>query len=180
MSRFPDLLLRVGLGLALAGSCALAVAQKLPAPSPFPHVGRPATAKEVKAWDIDVRPDFKGLPAGSGSVAQGQDIWEAKCAMCHGIFGESNEVFSPLIGGTTKEDIASGKVARLLDEAYPQRTTLMKVPTLSTLWDYISWAMPWNQPKSLSPGEVYAVTAFMLNLAGVVPEAERAAVGRLG
>jgi len=56
----------------------------------YPGVGRPATAKEVAAWDIDVRPDFKGLPAGSGSVEQGQDIWEANCAQCHGVFGESN------------------------------------------------------------------------------------------
>ena len=67
----------------------------------YPGIGRAATPKEVAAWDIDVRPDFKGLPTGSGSVAQGQDVWEAKCASCHGIFGESNEVFTPLVGGTT-------------------------------------------------------------------------------
>ena len=67
--------------------------------------------KEVAAWDIDVRPDFKGLPAGSGTVAKGQDVWEAKCASCHGVFGESNEVFTPLVGGTTAEDIKTGRVA---------------------------------------------------------------------
>jgi cytochrome c len=136
----------------------------------FPGIGRSATPQEVKAWDIDVRPDFKGLPPGSGTVAKGQDIWEAKCASCHGIFGESNEVFSPLIGGTTKDDVKTGRVARLTDAAFPGRTTLMKVPTLSTLWDYIYRAMPWNAPKSLTPDEVYAVTAFMLNLGGVVPD----------
>lgn len=136
----------------------------------YPGVGRAATPKEVAAWDIDVRPDFKGLPKGSGSVAKGQDVWEAKCASCHGIFGESNEVFSPLIGGTTKEDIKSGRVARLTDAGYPGRTTLMKVSTLSTLWDYIYRAMPWTQPKSLSTEEVYAVTAYMLNMGGVVPD----------
>jgi cytochrome c len=54
----------------------------------------------VAAWDIDVRPDFKGLPKGQGSVNQGQDIWEAKCASCHGVFGESNSTFAPLVGGT--------------------------------------------------------------------------------
>jgi len=79
----------------------------------YPGLGRPATAKEIAAWDIDVRADFKGLPPGSGSVAKGQDIWEAKCAHCHGVFGESNEVFSPLIGGTTTEDIKTGRVANL-------------------------------------------------------------------
>ncbi|MDP3222977.1 MAG: c-type cytochrome [Rubrivivax sp.] len=136
----------------------------------YPGLGRAATPKEVQAWDIDVRPDFKGLPKGSGSVSRGQDVWEAKCASCHGVFGESNEVFSPLVGGTTKDDVKTGRVARLTDGAYPGRTTLMKVPTLSTLWDYINRAMPWNAPKSLQPDEVYAVTAFLLNLGGVVPD----------
>jgi cytochrome c len=125
----------------------------------FPGIGRPATPKEVAAWDIDVRPDFKGLPKGSGSVAKGMDVWESKCASCHGVFGESNEVFAPLVGGTTKDDIRTGRVARLLDPSFPGRTTLMKVSTVSTLWDYINRAMPWNAPKSLSTEEVYAVTA---------------------
>ena len=138
--------------------------------SAFPGIGRTATAKELQAWDIDVRPDFKGLPAGSGTVAKGQDVWEAKCASCHGVFGESNEVFTPLVGGTTKDDVKTGRVARLTDPGFPGRTTLMKVPTLSTLWDYIHRAMPWNAPKSLTPDEVYAVTAFLLNLGGVVPD----------
>lgn len=162
MSRFRKTALTVALLLAAVGAYAQSAA--------FPGVGRAATPKEVAAWDIDVRPDFKGLPAGSGSVAKGQDVWEAKCASCHGVFGESNEVFSPIIGGTTAEDIKNGRVANLSRNDYPGRTTIMKVPTLSTLWDYINRAMPWTQPKSLSTEEVYAVTAFLLNLAGVVPE----------
>ena len=136
----------------------------------YPGVGRPATPKEVAAWDIDVRPDFKGLPAGSGTVAKGQDIWEAKCALCHGIFGESGEVFSPLVGGVTAEDIKKGRVANLMNAAYPGRTTFMKVPTLSTIWDYINRAMSWNAPKSLSTDDVYSVVAFLLNLNGIVPD----------
>ena len=150
------------------GTLALGVAAQ--SPSPYAGIGRPATAKEVAAWDIDVRPDFKGLPKGGGSVAQGMEIWEAKCASCHGVFGESNEVFSPLIGGTTKDDIKTGRVKRLTDDSFPGRTTLMKVPTLSTLWDYINRAMPWNAPKSLKTDEVYAVTAYMLNMAELLPE----------
>lgn len=140
------------------------------AEGPYPGIGRDATAREVAAWDIDVRPDFKGLPPGSGSVAQGMTVWEAKCASCHGVFGESNQTFSPLVGGTTAQDIQSGRVARLTDPAFPGRTTLMKVATLSTLWDYIHRAMPWTQPKSLTSDEVYAVTAYLLNLGGVVPD----------
>jgi cytochrome c len=97
-------------------------------------------------------------------------VWEAGCASCHGFFGESNEVFSPLIGGTTKNDVKTGRVARLNDAAFPGRTMLMKLATVSTLWDYIHRAMPWNAPKSLSADEVYAVTAFLLNLGGVVAD----------
>jgi len=162
MSRFLNAVLMAAL-LAAAG---VAQAQS----TKYPGVGRNATPKEVAAWDIDVRPDFKGLPAGSGSVAKGQDVWEGKCAHCHGIFGESGEVFSPLVGGTTAEDIKTGRVAKLTDPSFPGRTTLMKVSTVSTLWDYINRAMPWNAPKSLSTDEVYAVTAFLLNLGGIVPD----------
>ncbi len=136
----------------------------------YPGVGRLATIKEVQAWDIDVRPDFKGLPVGSGSVEKGQEVWEARCASCHGVFAESNEVFSPLIGGTTKEDIKTGRVANLSRNDYPGRTTIMKVATLSTLWDYINRAMPWNNPKTLKTDEVYGVVAYLLSLANVVPD----------
>ena len=160
--------------IALAAIAGIASAQTaastVKAAERFPGIGRDATAKEVQAWDIDVRPDFKGLPAGSGSVQKGMDVWEAKCASCHGVFGESNEVFSPLVGGTTADDIKTGHAARLKDPAFPGRTTMMKVATVSTLWDYINRAMPWNAPKTLSTEEVYAVTAYLLNLGGVVPD----------
>ena len=154
----------IAVALLLSGTWALAQS------TAYPGVGRPATPKEVAAWDIDVRPDFKGLPAGSGSVEKGQDIWEAKCAHCHGVFGESNEVFSPLVGGTTAEDVKTGRVANLMRPDFPGRTTMMKVATVSTLWDYINRAMPWTSPKSLKPDEVYAVTAYLLSLAYVVPD----------
>ncbi|MBL8327572.1 MAG: c-type cytochrome [Rubrivivax sp.] len=153
--------------LALSAAAAFAQASQ---PSVITGLGRPATPKEIAAWDIDVRPDFKGLPKGSGSVAKGMDVWESKCASCHGVFGESNETFSPLVGGTTKDDIRTGRVARLLDESFPGRTTMMKVSTVSTLWDYINRAMPWNNPKTLTTEEVYAVTAYLLNMGGVLPD----------
>ncbi len=136
----------------------------------FPGVGRNATDKEVKAWDIDVRPDFKGLPVGSGSVSRGQNVWESKCSSCHGIFGESGEVFNPIVGGVSSQDIKNGQVANLQRSDYPSRTTMMKVATISTLWDYINRAMPWTAPKTLTTEEVYAVTAFLLNLSGVVED----------
>jgi cytochrome c551/c552/cytochrome c553 len=148
--------------IGLIASCAYA--------DTYTNVGRSATAQEIAAWDIDVRPDFKGLPPGSGSVAAGEVIWEAKCASCHGSFGESNEVFTPIIGGTTEADVASGHVAALVGNRQPQKTTFMKVATLSTLWDYIHRAMPWTAPKSLSNDEVFAVTAYLLNLARIIPD----------
>lgn len=133
----------------------------------FPGIGRPATPAEIQAWDIDVRPDFKGLPPGSGSVQAGQKVWDDKCAGCHGTFGESNEVFPPLVGGITAGDLETGRVKALAGGE--QRTTLMKVSTVSTLWDYINRAMPWNAPKSLTTGEVYAVVAYLLNLGDILP-----------
>lgn len=135
----------------------------------FQGIGRAATAAEIAAWDIDVRGDFKGLPAGSGSVKQGEDIWEAKCASCHGPFGDSNSVFAPIAGGTTAQDVERGRVAALARPG-EQRTMLMKISRISTLWDYINRAMPWNAPKTLSTDEVYAVSAYILNLGRVVPD----------
>src|SRR5689334_18595557 len=147
MSRFTE-------GNWIAAHCLAAAAMTIALVTPakagaqYPGIGRPATPAEIKAWDIDVRPDFKGLPPGSGSVEQGQKVWDGKCASCHGTFGESNEVFTPIVGGTTAADIKSGRVASLTQPDVG-RTTLMKLSTISTLWDYINRAMPWNAPKSL-------------------------------
>ncbi len=153
---------------AFAGNAADG-AQPAPAASEHYGIGRPATEDEIHAWDIDVRPDFKGLPKGSGTVDQGADIWDSSCAACHGSFAESNSVFTPLVGGTTPHDIETGHVAALIAGGQPSRTTFMKVSTVSTLWDYIHRAMPWDNPKSLKPDEVYAVLAYLLNLAEIVP-----------
>lgn len=171
MSRFSKLACVALIG-ALGATSALAAGKgATPVANPaFEGLGRTATPAEIRAWDIDVRPDFKGLPKGQGSVEQGQDVWEAKCATCHGTFGESNEVFTPIVGGTTADDIKTGHVKNLQPgSSFPQRTTLMKVATLSTLWDYINRAMPWTAPKSLKTDEVYAVLAYILNLGEIVP-----------
>ena len=156
-------------GLCLA-CCTTPGRAQPPASAKYAGIGRAATPQEVAAWDTDVRPDFKGLPKGAGSVAQGQVVWEAQCASCHGVFGESNAMFAPLVGGTTAADMKTGHAARLNDPAFPGRSTLMKLSSVSTLWDYIHRAMPWNAPKSLSTEQVYAVTAYLLHLGGVLPE----------
>ena len=155
--------------LVVAG-LAFAAVSAVSAQTKYPNIGREATKAEVAAWDIDVRPDFKGLPKGSGTTARGQEIWEGRCASCHGTFGESNEVFTPIVGGTTKDDIKTGRVASLTSEKQPQRTTLMKVATVSTLWDYIHRAMPWNAPRTLTVDDTYAVLGYVLSMAEIVPE----------
>ncbi|MEO7031571.1 MAG: c-type cytochrome [Herbaspirillum sp.] len=153
----------VAAGILLVVSSAATLAE------PLANIGRSATPKEIAAWNIDVRPDFKGLPVGSGSVHKGEQVFEERCASCHGSFGESNKVFTPLAGGTTSDDIKTGHVAALATNTQPQVTSLMKLATVSTLWDYIHRAMPWNAPKSLSTEEVYSVVAYILNLGDIVP-----------
>jgi cytochrome c551/c552 len=146
----------------------LALALPAAADERFKEIGRKATPEELAAWDIDVRADFTGLPKGSGSVKKGEEVWEAKCTSCHGPFGDSNSTFPPIAGGVTKADIERGRVEGL---ARPeQRTTTMKLSQISTLWDYINRAMPWNAPKTLSVEEVYALTAYILSLDQIVPE----------
>lgn len=157
-------------GVSRFGLAALAIAASAAQAQPWQSIGREATPAEIKAWDIDVRPDFKGLPKGAGSVKLGEQVWDAQCASCHGSFGESNEVFTPIVGGTTAADIARGRVKNLEPgNIFPQRTTLMKVATVSTLWDYINRAMPWNAPKTLKTEEVYGVLAYILHLGNIVP-----------
>ncbi|MBL8514940.1 MAG: cytochrome c, partial [Betaproteobacteria bacterium] len=154
---------------ACAGATALWFSLTAPAfaQEKFPGIARPAPPAEIAAWDIDVRPDFKGLPKGAGSVALGQKVWDEKCATCHGTFGESNEVFPPIVGGTTAADIKTGR-AKALTEGVG-RTTLMKLSSLSAIWDYIHRAMPWDRPKSLTTDEVYASVAYILHLGDIVP-----------
>jgi cytochrome c len=119
--------------------------------------GTPATPAQVRAWDIDVRPDGVGLPPGRGSVAQGQVVYDAKCASCHGTFGESTD-YMVLAGG-----------AGTLGSDAPVRTTGSKLNYATTLFDYIRRAMPFQAPKSLTDDEVYALTAYVLNLNDILP-----------
>jgi cytochrome c551/c552 len=129
--------------------------------------GRPATAQEIAAWDIDVRPDGHGVRKGKGTVAQGQDVFDAQCASCHGTFGESNR-YMAIAGGVKPEDLKSGRASEL---RRPDgiRTLGTKLNSAATLWDYINRAMPWANPQSLTVDQVYAVTAYVLHLNEIVP-----------
>ena len=141
---------------ALAALTALAVAPPPAAQAAAFGFGKPATPAEISGWDIDVRPDGRGLPPGRGSVADGQHLYDAKCASCHGTFGESN-AYLQLAGGVGS-----------LRGAEPVRTTGSKLEYATTLLDYIRRAMPLTAPQSLTNDEVYALTAYVLNLNDIV------------
>jgi mono/diheme cytochrome c family protein len=119
-------------------------------------IGTPMTAADVAAWNIDIAPDGRGLPAGSGDVAMGAQVFASKCAACHGAAGQGG-LGDPLVGGRGT-----------LTSAKPKRTVGSYWPYATTLFDYINRAMPYNAPKSLSPDEVYAVCAFLLNQNGIL------------
>jgi cytochrome c551/c552 len=130
-------------------------------------LGRAPTPQEIAAWDIDVRPDGHGLKVGKGTVAQGQKIYDAQCASCHGTFGESNR-YMAVAGGVRKSDLTTGRASMLL-QSDGLRTLGTKLNYATTLWDYIFRAMPWTNPQSLSVDETYAVTAYVLHLNEIVP-----------
>jgi cytochrome c len=121
--------------------------------------GKSATQEEIAAWDIDVRPDGKGLPVGSGSVSYGEELYEAKCALCHGAFGEGEGRWPKLAGGFDT-----------LTDAKPEKTVGSYWPYASTLWDYIHRAMPFTAPQSLSVDETYALTAYVLYLNDIIDD----------
>ena len=119
--------------------------------------GRPATPDEIKLWDIDVRPDGKELPEGSGTVAQGKQVFADNCAVCHGDNGQGG-IKDRLVGG--QGTLASDKPVKTVGSFWPYATTL---------FDYIHRAMPYPTPGSLSNDDTYAVVAYILSLNGILP-----------
>jgi cytochrome c len=122
-------------------------------------VGTLATETEIAGWDIDVRTDGQGLPSGSGSALNGEEIYQNKCAACHGVFGEGAGRWPKLVGG-----------ADTLRDDRPEKTVGSYWPYATTLWDYIHRAMPFTQPQSLSNDEVYALTAYILYMNDIIEE----------
>lgn len=123
-------------------------------------LGRPPTADEMKGADVDVLPDGRGLPPGSGTAERGRDLYARRCAACHGASGKEGPA-DILVGG-------NGSLAT----ARPLKTVGSFWPYATTLWDYINRSMPYDRPGTLTADEVYAVTAFVLNLNGIVGAGE--------
>ena len=134
------------------------VAGSLVSPAFAYEFGRPATPDEIKLWDMDVRPDGKGLPEGSGTVAHGKVVYDENCEACHGPNGQGG-IKDRLVGG-------EGTLA----SANPVKTVGSFWPYATTLYDYIHRAMPYPTPGSLSADDTYAVTAYILSLNGIVRE----------
>jgi cytochrome c len=122
-------------------------------------IGHTATPAEIAGWDIDVRPDGQGAPPGHGSVKEGETVYLDKCAACHGEFGESAGRWPPLAQGNGT--LASND---------PVKTVGSYFPYLSSVFDYIRRAMPFGDAQSLSNDELYAVTAYVLNLNDIVDD----------
>lgn len=126
-------------------------------------LGRTPTAAEIAAVDIDVSPNGAGLPAGSGTPELGATVFAASCASCHGKNGEGQPPYPQLIGGPKGAfNFASDfKIPRTIGNYWPYATTL---------YDYIRRAMPLTAPGTLTPDQTYAVTAYLLNREGIVPD----------
>ena len=114
-------------------------------------LGRPALPEEIAAWDHDVSPDGTGLPVGSGDVMTGDELFQEKCAACHGVFAEGSGNWPKLAGG-------EGTLA----DKDPLKTVGSYWPYLSTVWDYVHRSMPFGDAQSLSNDEVYAIVAYIL------------------
>jgi len=136
---------------AMAASGAVSAAERY-------GFGRPATPQEIAGWNIDVSPSGAGLPPGRGDVKEGEAIYAAKCAACHGLHGE----------GKPMPRLAGG-LGTLRDKK-PVKTVGSYWPYATTLFDYVRRAMPLDAPQSLTPDEVYAVSAYVLFLNGIVPQ----------
>ena len=122
-------------------------------------LGREATPAEIAAWDIDVRPDGQGLPEGKGDVATGEEVFQEKCASCHGEFGEGIDRWPVLAGG--QDSLSSDDPVKTIGSYWPY---------LSTVYDYIYRAMPFGDAQSLTADETYAIVAYLLNLNDVVED----------
>ena len=144
------------LGPAALAVAVLLCATRAEAQSPY-GIGRAATPAEIAGWNIDVGGDGSNLPQGSGTVSHGSEVFAQQCAACHGAKGEGG-VGDRLVGGQGT-----------LGTPKPVRTVGSYWPYAPTLFDYISRAMPQNAPESLSDDDVYALSAYILSLNGLLP-----------
>ena len=122
-----------------------------------PDLGQPVSAEDLAKWDIEIPPSGKGLPAGSGTVAAGEAVYAKSCQSCHGPKG-AGKPNDALVGG----------VGNLAGKGPALKTVGSYWPYATTVFDYVRRSMPVSAPQSLSNEEVYAVTAYLLHLNGII------------
>jgi S-disulfanyl-L-cysteine oxidoreductase SoxD len=144
--------------LVAVGLLAVVAADAAEKPSKM-GLGRPALPAEIAAWDIDVQADGKGALPGRGTVKQGEEIYIARCASCHGEFGQGADRWPALAGG--RDSLKADR---------PSKTIGSFWPAVAPLYDYTRRTMPWGNARSLSADETYAVVAFLLNLNDIVAD----------
>jgi len=159
--------MRNGIAALAVGACAYGAVLAGSAPAfaqtPTYGIGRSPTAGELKQIDIDVLPDGRGLPPGSGTAAVGKDVYAARCVTCHGPTGTEGPQ-DVLVGG--RGTLATRGAA----SPRPVKTVGSYWPYATTLWDYVRRAMPFDHPGTLTTDEIYSVTAYVLFLNGIVGE----------
>ncbi len=164
----------VMIGIALFAGCSASgpeSAQPARGSDPVPAlgIGRAATAQEIAALDIDVRPDGAGLPEGNGTAVSGRAVFAERCASCHGAEGQGTPAGEALVGGTPNAAFAAPSEGSGRGGG-SRKTVGSYWPYATTLFDYTNRAMPLDKPGSLTPTEVYAVTAFILWKNGIIGE----------
>jgi len=125
-----------------------------------PGLGTPIDPGQLSEFDMIIEPDGTGLPAGRGTAAQGELVFQTRCQACHGANGEGNSSATVLVGGSMQS------------EGPPLRTVGSYWPYATTVFDFIRRAMPADAPKSLSDEEAYQATAYVLFLNGIVERDE--------
>ncbi len=148
------------MALALVAVFPAFAQQKSPDAKSF-NLGRAAHADELKAWDISILPDGRGLPVGKGTAKKGEDIFVEKCAACHGEFGEGVGRWPALAGGNGS-----------LKNDRPEKTVASFWPAPTTLFDYLRRAMPYGNAQSLEADELYALSAYILHMGDVIKDVD--------
>jgi cytochrome c len=138
-------------------ACTAIIALTATASAQAPKFGQPIAPGDIAPWDISIGPDGAGLPAGRGTAAQGEAVYAAKCQACHGEKG-AGRPNDALVGG--KGSLEAGKA--------PVKTVGSYWPYATTLFDYIRRAMPFQDSKSLTDDELYAVSAYILSLNEII------------
>lgn len=149
----PESRLLLGLSLlALVGGVRAAAQEG-------PRLGVPAAVADIAAWNMTVYPDGQGLPPGRGNAAEGKAVYQARCERCHGPKGAGGSA-EELAGGTTES----------LKGPHPDKTIGAYWPHATTVFDFVRRSMPLDAPGSLSNDQIYAVTAYLLQINGIIDE----------